>query len=369
MAQGRGVAISGTHGKTTTSSMTSWILHRAGKDPSYLIGGEIPGLGSSRQGRGQDFVVEACEFGHSFLNLQPTAAVVTNVEEEHLDYFESLDEIADAFGDFVGRIPPEGLLVLNADDPQAMALARAASCRNIQTFSLDSADGDWQASQLRSCGLESSFILRGPGGIRQQVRLPVPGRHNVKNALAAAALSSWAGAPPGKIGMALDSFPGVHRRFEILARRPVTVIDDYAHHPTEVRALLAAARDADFPGRVIGVFQPHQYSRLRKMLAEFAGALAGFDEVLVTRPYQARDSREDCEAVNSGMLTGAIEALGGEVYDTPTSADVRARLDETAREGDAVIFMGAGSITVQAANYAGKPRGIEIVPMVAKLGS
>ncbi|MEC9351796.1 MAG: cyanophycin synthetase, partial [Planctomycetota bacterium] len=200
-------------------------------------------------------------------------------------------------------------------------------------------------------------------------RLPVPGRHNVKNALAAAALCSWAGVPPGRISMALASFPGVHRRFEILARSPVTVIDDYAHHPTEVKALLAAARDAEFPGRVIGVFQPHQYSRLRKMLEEFAGALTGFDEVLVTRPYQARDSQEDCEAVNSGMLSGAIAALGGEVYDTPSSAEVRARLDETAREGDAVIFMGAGSITVQANNYAGKSWGIEIIPMVAKMGS
>lgn len=369
MAMGRGIAISGTHGKTTTSSMTSWILHRAGKDPTFLIGGEIPGLGSSRQGRGRDFVVEACEFGHSFLNLHPTAAVVTNVEEEHLDYFESLEEIAGAFGDFVNRLPLDGLLVLNADDPQALRLARATSCRNIQTFSLESTAGDWQASQLRSCGLESHFILRGPGGIRQQVRLPVPGRHNVKNALAAAALCSWAGVAPDKISMALACFPGVHRRFEILANSPVTVIDDYAHHPTEVRALLAAARDADFRGRVIGVFQPHQYSRLGKMLEEFAGALKDFDEVLVTRPYQARDSQEDCEAVNSGMLTGAIAALGGEVYDTPSSADVRARLDETAREGDAVIFMGAGSITVQAANYAGKSWGIEIVPMVAKVGS
>ena len=203
MAMGRGIAISGTHGKTTTSSMTSWILHRAGKDPTFLIGGEIPGLGSSRQGRGQDFVVEACEFGHSFLNLHPTAAVVTNVEEEHLDYFESLEEIAGAFGDFVNRLPRDGLLVLNADDPQALRLARATSCRNIQTFSLESTAGDWQASQLRSCGLESHFILRGPGGIRQQVRLPVPGRHNVKNALAAAALCSWAGVAPDKISMAL----------------------------------------------------------------------------------------------------------------------------------------------------------------------
>ena len=369
MAQGRGIAISGTHGKTTTSSMTSWILHKAGNDPTFLIGGEIPGLGSSRQGKGRDFVVEACEFGHSFLNLDPTAAVVTNVEEEHLDYFRSLDEILTAFGEFVHRVPADGLLVLNADDPQAMSLVSSTGCRNIQTFSLDSTDGDWQASQLRSCGLESSFILRGPGGIRQQVRLPVPGRHNVKNALAAAALCSWAGVPPEKISMALASFPGVHRRFEILSRTPVTVIDDYAHHPTEVKALLAAARDADFPGRVIGVFQPHQYSRLRKMLKEFAGALEGFDEVLVTRPYQARDSREDCAAVNSGMLTRAIAALGGEVYDTPSSDDVRARLDETAREGDAVIFMGAGSITVQAANYAGKPRGIEIMPMAAKVGN
>ena len=369
MAQGRGIAISGTHGKTTTSSMISWILHEAGKDPTYLIGGEIPGLGSSRQGKGRDFVVEACEFGHSFLNLHPTAAVVTNVEAEHLDYFKSLDEIAVAFGDFVNRLPLDGLLVLNADDPGAMSLGAATSCRNIQTFSLDSTDGDWQASQLRSCGLESNFILRGPGGIRQQVKLPVPGRHNVKNTLAAAALCSWAGVPPERISMALARFPGVHRRFEILARSPVTVIDDYAHHPTEVNALLAAARDADFPGRVIGVFQPHQYSRLRKMLKEFAGALVGFDEVLVTRPYQARDSQEDCEAVNSGMLTGAIAALGGEVFDTPSSDDVRARLDETAREGDAVIFMGAGSITVQAANYAGKPRGIEIMPMAAKVGN
>ncbi len=368
MGEGRGLAVAGTHGKTTTSSMTSWILYSAGKDPSFVIGGRIPELGSSRQGKGCDFVAEACEYDRSFLELKPEAAVVTNVEEEHLDCFKDMEDILGAFQQFINRVPEKGLLVLNADDPQAMSLAPAAVCRNIQTFSLDSTDGDWQASQLRSGGLGADFILTGPGGIRQPVELGMPGRHNVKNALAAAAICSWVGVSAEKISAALESFPGVHRRFEILARDPVTVIDDYAHHPTEVKALLSAARDVGFSGKVIGVFQPHQFSRLRQMLDAFAEALAGFDEILVTRPYQARDSREDQAAVSSNMLTREIELRGGTASDTPAFRDARARLDEIVLAGDAVIFMGAGSITALASEYAGKPRAIEIVGQLSKVG-
>lgn len=361
MSERRGIAVAGTHGKTTTSSMTSWILYAAGKDPSFLIGGMIPELGSSRQGDGNDFVAEACEYDRSFLQLRPQVAVVTNVEEEHLDCFKDMEEILGVFEQFIGQVQRDGLLVLNADDPQARSLAQAADCRNIQTFSLDSTSGDWQASQLRSGGLGSSFLLTGPDGIRQRVELGIPGRHNVKNALAAAAICSWAGVSAEKISAALESFPGVNRRFQILVREPVTVIDDYAHHPTEVEALLSAARDVGFSGKVIGVFQPHQYSRLRQMFDEFAEALSGFDEVLVTKPYQARDSEEDRAAVNSDMLTREIKRLGGEVSDTPSFRDAHARLDEIVLPGDAVIFMGAGSITSMASEYAGKPLGIEIM--------
>ncbi|HBO51367.1 MAG: UDP-N-acetylmuramate--L-alanine ligase [Planctomycetota bacterium] len=368
MGEGRGLAVAGTHGKTTTSSMTSWILYSAGKDPSFVIGGRIPELGSSRQGKGCDFVAEACEYDRSFLQLKPEAAVVTNVEEEHLDCFKDMEDILGAFQQFINRVPKKGLLVLNADDPQAMSLAPAAVCRNIQTFSLDSTVGDWQASQLRSDGLGSVFILTGPGGIRQPVKLGMPGRHNVKNALAAAAICRWVGVSAEKISEGLESFPGVHRRFEILARDPVTVIDDYAHHPTEVEALLSAARDVGFSGKVIGVFQPHQFSRLRQMLDAFAEALAGFDEILVTKPYQARDSREDQSAVSSNMLTREIELRGGTASDTPAFRDARARLDEIVLAGDAVIFMGAGSITALASEYAGKPGAIEIVGNLSKVG-
>lgn len=280
-----------------------------------------------------------------------------------------MEEILGVFQQFINRVPETGLLVLNADDPQTMSLAPAAVCRNIQTFSLDPTVGDWQASQLRSGGLGAAFILTGPDGIRQRVELGIPGRHNVKNALAAAAICSWAGVSAEKISEALESFPGVHRRFEILARDPVTVIDDYAHHPTEVEALLGAARDVGFSGKVIGVFQPHQFSRLRQMLDAFAEALAGFDEILVTKPYKARDSREDQAAVNSNMLTREIELRGGTVSDTPTFGDARARLDEIVLAGDAVIFMGAGSVTVLASEYAGKPGAIEIVGKLSKVGA
>ena len=368
MGEGRGLAVAGTHGKTTTSSMTSWILYSAGKDPSFVIGGRIPQLGSSRQGKGCDFVAEACEYDRSFLQLKPEAAVVTNVEEEHLDCFKDMEEILGVFQQFINRVPEKGLLVLNADDPQTMSLAPAAVCRNIQTFSLDSTAGDWQASQLCLGGLGAAFILTGPGGIHQPVELGIPGRHNVKNALAAAAICNWVGVSAEKISEALESFPGVHRRFEILARDPVTVIDDYAHHPTEVEALLGAARDVGFSGKVIGVFQPHQFSRLRQMLDAFAEALAGFDEILVTKPYKARDSREDQAAVSSNMLTREIELRGGTASDTPTFGDARARLDEIVLAGDAVIFMGAGSVTVLASEYAGKPGAIEIVGKLSKVG-
>ena len=177
------------------------------------------------------------------------------------------------------------------------------------------------------------------------------------------------GVSADKISEGLESFPGVHRRFEILARDPVTVIDDYAHHPTEVEALLGAARDVGFSGKVIGVFQPHQFSRLRQMMDAFAEALAGFDEILVTKPYKARDSREDQAAINSRMLTREIELRGGAASDTPAFRDARARLDEIVLAGDAVIFMGAGSITVLASEYAGRPGAIEIVGKLSKVGA
>ncbi len=360
MREKRGIAVSGTHGKTTTTTMISHVLLACGLDPSFVIGGEYAALGAnSRSGKGRHFVAEACEFDRSFLNLSPKAAIVTNIEEEHLDYFGSFEEIQKAFGTFVGRLPRGGLLVLNADDRESDFLADSTRAR-VRRFSLEPHGGDWWAEDIDTRGETTRFVIVGPGARAARVELPVPGMHNVKNALACAAVCSWAGVPLDQIARALSEFPGVRRRFDILLREPVVVVDDYAHHPTEVCALVHAARDAYPDRKIVGVFQPHQYSRLRRMLDRFANALCVLDEVLVTKVYRSRDSEADVRAIRSSALVRALDRLGAPSHDTPEFSQAVARLDEVAPPGSVVLFMGAGTITKLAQHYAEHRRGAQL---------
>jgi len=353
MAEKQGIAVSGTHGKTTTTTMVSHVLLHAGEDPSFVIGGEYTGYGgSSRSGDGRHFVAEACEFDHSFLNLRPSAAIVTNIEEDHLDYFESLDDIKKAFSQFIDLLPDAGgLLVINDEDENSQYLRKLYS-GPIESFSLNAGRGDWWAENIVAEGESTCFKIVARDGRSVDVRLPVPGLHNVRNALAATAVCSWAGLALDDIQHALDCYTGVRRRFDVLARQPVTVIDDYAHHPTEVATLLRAARAAYPTQRIVGVFQPHQHSRLRLLLGDFADSLSEFDDVLVTNVFHSRDGDDAVRAIDSSALVNAIRARGKACYDTPSFDESISRLESTIEPGDVVLFMGAGTVTNLAKRYA-----------------
>lgn len=354
MQDREGVAIAGTHGKTTTTAMATQVLRDIGDDPGFIVGGECPEIGgSSSWGKGRYFVAEACEFDRSFLNLFPRYSIVTNVEEDHLDYFNSFGDILGAFLEFISHLPTDGYLVLNADDSSSTTLARSSPCP-VGFFSLRSGVGDWWAENVRPQSEGVSFDAVSATRGRQTMHLPVPGIHNVKNALAVTALLSHLGAETAAIAGALDGFTGVRRRFEVLLRDPVVVIDDYAHHPTEIDMVLRATRET-FPGRSLRVvFQPHQYSRTYRFLDDFASVLAYADEVSITEVFAARDTLEDMKRTNSQTLVKAVEKNGGNARYSQDFDDCVEYARQTASPGDVFICLGAGDITYLANRMAGE---------------
>jgi len=332
--------------------MVAFILSEAGLDPTFVIGGEHPGLGgSARWGLGPHFVAEACEFDRSFLNLRPKMSIVTNIEEDHLDYFESLKDIQGAFADFVSLLPEDGHLVINRDDPHSTYLSEF--CRSaVATFSLRPGAADWWAEDIDAGEATTAFTMVHQDA-RARVNLRVPGTHNIQNSLAAAAVARRAGVSFERIAQELSAFTGVRRRFDVLARGRIVVVDDYAHHPTEILAVVRAARQR-LPGRrLVAVFQPHQHSRLRRFQKEFADALARFDVSIVADVFSARDKEED-KSVQSDSLVRAVQAgdPGAKTVHAPRFEDVLLALRGRVADGDAVIFMGAGNITDLAKNYA-----------------
>ncbi len=344
MAIRRGIAVAGTHGKSTTTAMVAVVLAEAGLDPSFVIGAEVPQLGGgSRVGRGPHLVVEACEYDRSFLNLAPEAAAVLNIEEDHLDYYRDLDEIRGAFGDLAARVAPEGLLVVNGMDLAAEDIAHRARAR-VETFGVGG-EFDWRAKNLEADRGRFAFdIYRGPDRYAS-VRLAVAGRHHVFNALAAAALSHWAGAEAGAVARALGRFRGVGRRMEVLGRAAgVTVVDDYAHHPTEILVTLKAAAERFQPERLWVVFQPHQHSRTRFLLKDFARALTVADKVIVPDIYFVRDSEQERQRVSSRDLVAEIQQLGADALYLPDFDSIRRFLVESLGPGDVLMTMGAGDV-------------------------
>ncbi|MDQ2972781.1 MAG: UDP-N-acetylmuramate--L-alanine ligase, partial [Pseudomonadota bacterium] len=291
----RGIAVAGTHGKTTTTSLVASVLAEAGYDPTFVIGGQLVSAGvNARLGAGEYLVAEADESDGSFLLLSPMIAIVTNIDADHLEnYGGDFAQLKNAFVDFLHRLPFYGLAVLCVDDPEVAELA-AATPRNVLTFGLDAA-ADVRAANLRADGARMHFDLHLPEAVALPVTLNLPGRHNVLNALAAASVGWQLGVEPGAIAHALASFQGVGRRFHrrgelALDHGRALLIDDYAHHPREINAVLDAARDG-WPGRrVVVAFQPHRYTRTRDLLDDFANVLCEADVLLLTEVYPAGEA-------------------------------------------------------------------------------
>lgn len=341
----RTIAVSGCHGKTTTTALVSHLLLGAGLDPSFVIGGQVPCLGgSSHAGKGVHFVVEACEFDRSFHNLHPSTAIITNIEEDHLDYYRDLDEIEESFADFAGRVPADGLVVVNADDPRTVKAAERGRGR-VETFALRG-EATWTARTLEVGAGRRRFEVRRDGQPFGECRLAIPGRHNVANALAAIAAATHAGATAEQVARGLVTFGGVARRIQLLGEpRGIAVLDDYGHHPTEIRTVIAALREM-YPGRPVWcVFQPHQHSRTRLLLADFAAALAGPDRTLLPDIYGARDSEEDRKSISSAILAARINEAGGRAHYLGTFDAVRAHVCREVPADAVVVTMGAGDVT------------------------
>jgi UDP-N-acetylmuramate--alanine ligase len=343
----RGVAVAGTHGKTTTTSMLTVALQACGADPSFAIGGNLTESGmNAHDGSGSIFVAEADESDGSFLAYAPEVAVVTNVEADHLDNYGTPQRYAAAFTDFVARIRPGGTLVACADDPGARALAAAA--RDAGTAAVtygEAADADVRVTNLELAGRRARFALVATGRRVGEVVLQVPGRHNALNATAAYAAGVRLGLPEALLREGLAGFAGTRRRFEAKGvANGVRVVDDYAHHPTELRAALAAAREVVGQGRVVVVFQPHLFSRTRTFATEFGGALGAADHVIVMDVYAARE--DPVPGVTGALVAAAVPLPPEDVEFEPSWSAVPARAVAATTPGDLLLTVGAGDVTL-----------------------
>lgn len=341
-AGGTLIGIAGTHGKSTTTVMTTEALTAGGKAPTGVVGARVRAWNGNLSPGGHDvFVVEADEYDRSFLALHPTVAVVTNVEADHLDIYKDLDDIRATFAEYVRRAR---FVVLCADDPGANALPSPATAEVIR-YGLTSPDARLVATDLRARDGGTAFTVRYDGKTLGDVQLRVPGAHNVRNALAALAcgLGPW-GLSVAQMAPGLNAFVGAERRFERLgSARGIEVVDDYAHHPTEVHATLSAAREA-FPGRrLVAAFQPHLFSRTRDFAAEFATSLALADALYLADIYPARE--RPMPGVTSALIADRMAAAQRAPAWTGPRASLALALRDGARDGDVVITLGAGDIT------------------------
>ncbi|NLW86534.1 MAG: UDP-N-acetylmuramate--L-alanine ligase [Planctomycetes bacterium] len=344
MKSAYGVAISGTHGKSTTTGMVSWTLKQASKDPSYIVGAGIPQLGTpSAAGKGNLFVVEACEFDRSFLNYQPHLATILNIDEDHLDCYRDLDDIVNAFACFASNVSPDGVLVINGEDPDAIKASLSCKAR-VETFGL-AAHCHWRGTNLSvSRGRRSMDVLRD-GKFFARLSIQLAGLHNAYNALAAAALLHHAGVDADAIAQGVKTFNGVERRMMHKATTDgITVVDDYAHHPAEIEASLKALREFYQPKRLICVFQPHQHSRTRFLLKDFATSLSRCDEAILPDIYFVRDSEMEKDYISSEDLAAQVRMQGGDAVYLGSFDNIKAHLQSRLKTGDLLVTMGAGNV-------------------------
>jgi len=337
-----GVAVAGSHGKTTTTSMIATVLSAAGLDPTMVIGGRVKSLGSNaRLGQGKYLVAEADESDGTFLLLTPTIALVTNIDREHLDFHESMDHLKESFLDFINKVPFYGQAVLCLDDPHVRSLLPKVKKRYV-TYGL-SPEADFYARDLQANGMEMKCSVCHQSRTLGEMRLHMPGRHNVTNALSAVAIGQELGVPFERISESLEAFMGIHRRFEIKGEPGnIMVIDDYGHHPTEIRATLSAIRDG-WSRPLTVIFQPHRYSRTRDLFEEFLTAFDGVDRLILTEIYPAGE--EEVPGVRSELLYRAIKRRGHlEIQFVPNKDDIVKELLPKLKAGDMVLTLGAGDI-------------------------
>ena len=350
------IAVAGTHGKTTTTSMIAAMLDAGGMDPTVINGGIINRYGSNaRLGKSDWMVVEADESDGSFLRLDGTIAVVTNIDPEHLEHWGSFDEVKRAYCEFIENVPFYGLAVLCVDHPEVQSILSRIRDRRIVTYGF-SAVADLRADNVVPDGLGSRFdaLVLDRDGERRTIagiHVPIPGRHNVENALAAVAVAIELGIPDEKIITGFERFEGVKRRFSKVGEVDgAIVIDDYAHHPVEIRAVLSAAREAAAE-RVIAVMQPHRFTRLQSLMDDFQSAFNDADVVFVAPVYPAGE--EPIEGVDADALVEGLRARGHRMVRAVSDLDdLCLALRDLAAEGDVVICMGAGDITKWAAAIA-----------------
>ncbi len=352
-----GIAVAGAHGKTTTTSMVALVLERAGLDPTAVIGGKLSAFGSNAKlGQGEYMVVEADESDRSFLRLSPTLAVLTNIDHEHLEAYRDFDDLCSAFVDFANKVPFYGAIVACADDPHLRRLMPRFTRRTV-TYGIETdgcdlrgtnvrVDGDdWVCTVEPGPGLKDALGLGvDPVSPMGELRLAVPGRHNVRNALAATAVALELGVPMRGIATALAEFRGADRRFQKRGDAwDVLVVDDYGHHPTEIAAVLDAAR-ATLNRRLLVLFQPHRFTRTERLIDEFGPALAKADEVVLTDIYAAGE--DPIPGVTGEALAARVASqMDGQVHFAPTLDEAVASVLACVRRGDLVLTLGAGSVS------------------------
>ncbi len=359
MVEKTGIAVAGTHGKTTTTAMIAWTLYAMGRDPSFIVGGILNNLKvNARAGKGDPFVIEADEYDRMFLGLKPRIEVVTNLEHDHPDCYPTYEDMFSAFKSFVDLLPPDGTLIVCADDEGAVTLLSHARRKglNVVSYSLQSEmtinspqwmqartlkpnhRGGYDFSAMTNLGTSAASVFH--------ISLQVPGEHNVRNALATLSVVAMLGLSLEKAAEALGKFSGTGRRFEVRGERNgVTVIDDYAHHPTEIRATLAGAK-ARYPGRRIwAVWQPHTYSRTQILFFEFSRAFADANEVLVTEIYAAREPKQDFSSAEVvSAMPHASARFSGSLENTTKT------LLKNLRSGDVLLVLSAGDADQISAN-------------------
>ncbi len=347
-----GIAIAGTHGKTTTTTLISLILERANYDPTILVGGEVKNIGGNfKFGQGLYFISEACEYDRSFLDFNPKIGLITNIEADHLDYYKNLEEIVDAFAEFGAKLPKEGFLVIGLDNPNTRKILDQIKTKKIgygisSIEGISNPDEYWQVKEIEMGNGKTKFALEGPQHQLFHFTIKLPGIHNVLDATGAFVLAYNLGVDPEVARDVIYEFEGVKRRFEKKGEeKGILVIDDYGHHPTEIQATLFGIRQFYPKRRLICVFEAHQYSRTRFLLEDFAKSFSEADEVIIPEIYAVRDKEEDIKAISGKDLAQAIKK--GSCKNTKYIGEYNEIVNyllKTLKENDLLLTMGAGNI-------------------------